>query len=741
MFSMLHQPHTFPLFSTYKSHFQDHFQEFIKDTKVLFRTSATKEQLIETFLESFPGQVSSDEYQNIDGYGMRQWLNCRCCKSFVGKYGGLVKINPETYEVETLWEFLASDSIYQEMNDNLDTLVKSCEITEVFVVDDDLYQSSNLEIGIDHNIKLNEDGTTTRFNHFSGTLSSDIFRHVRQTALRSDSVCRTAGGVKNFFGSKRNVLVRGLAEISLDAIDGVLHLISTNQLSEASPFEGAIRAFRDFLVSEPNDNQIWLFVAENPILAAFPNTLTGQLLRDLSQSSEVEHARLFSTYQRQRDPANYQQKDISLVTPAQISAAEKTVKDLGLENSLARKHANSYDLSISQLGSLYWVNRLAKTTSESNQNLGIFAKLKQEVSATNVDLAAIEKSATEITLADFLSNQLGNTTNLELLFSNSLISHLFSLIAPADFNAPAITKWSASNNFTWNYKGGLADSSAIREKVKSVGGKIDGDLGASLGWGMLAKTPRESGDDLDLWLETTDTKDRKVYFGHKVSAKTGAWLDVDMNAGSPFNCIDPVENITIPDASKLKSGETYTVKVNNFRRRSGGNSGFVLEFKLFDQVFSYAYDQPLSGERTVRVLSFIVGKDGKIEITHHLQPTNSIQHTQEVWNLQTNSWIPVHLITQSPNCWGESGIVGQEHIFFFLQGCQAEGKVMGMTQEFLRQDLVTTHSRTFQLLAHRMEVSNTDPDNQLSGVGFSQSKSGKVEFFVRCDGRVFKVVV
>lgn len=77
-------------------------------------------------------------------------------------------------------------------------------------------------------------------------------------------------------------------------------------------------------------------------------------------------------------------------------------------------------------------------------------------------------------------------------------------------------KW--NNGFAWAYNGNISD--AIKQRVKEVGGKVDGYMRISLHWYNY--------DDLDLHM---DSPYGHIYYGNKADL-----LDVDMNAcgGSAF---------------------------------------------------------------------------------------------------------------------------------------------------------------------------------------------------------------
>jgi hypothetical protein len=731
------QVQTYPSFKTYQQHFVAKFSEFVAGKQFLYKTNLFKDALVTTFLESFPG-TAGDNYTGEGGSGLRQWMNCQCCKNFVGRYGDLIAI--ENGQKISIWDFLiegAYDEAYQNMGQRLSDLVHSAEITDVFVLDDEL----NPELGTLSNTVLTEDKTgVVTYNHFYGRLSEQVLNAARKKARQSDASLRTAGGVRNYYRTAYECFVKGGLEINLQVAKDVLEFHKSGGFSELANFAAPTTAYIEALESyqQALNPEIWLwdFVANNPGLARFPSTVTGQLLKDLTAANGDAglEKKAFREFCSRVSPDSYQRKDITLVTPAQVAQAEKTVKELGIEQSLYRKHVVAEDLRLSDLGEWFWINSAIRK-SGAFDSIGVFDDLKKEVGSSVVDPNKV--SGKEVGLADFLSNHLGS--EVEILFTGNLSNHLMSLIGPKYPEAPNIVNW--SNSVTWQYAGGFTDS-VIRQRVTEAGGKTDGYAVFSLGWGNLANNSKPSDDDLDLHMLLPGGY--HVYHGTRAypHRETGAKLDVDMNAGGLRDSDKPVENIYLPEESRLLEG-TYKLYVKNYSWKMG-NTGFVIDVKIGDQTLQLVHDRPIQDSQIVDCLEFTYSRSNGIKIVKSLNNVGLGFSTssREIWGIQTNNWVPVKLITKSPNRWCGSE-VGPEHVFFFLLGCKnKDTNLLGLTQEFLRQDLKTQHSRVFQLLMNRMLVEDADAENQLSGLGFSTAQSGKGEwFFAKADGKVYKVEV
>jgi hypothetical protein len=281
-----------------------------------------------------------------------------------------------------------------------------------------------------------------------------------------------------------------------------------------------------------------------------------------------------------------------------------------------------------------------------------------------------------------------------------------SLIAPVDKEAPNILKW--NNNFSWCYSGEVADS--MKEKVKAAGGAIDGVLRFSIEWAD------NDSDNSDLDAHCQEPTGH-IYFGNK-RVTSGGNLDIDIT--QPQNQCrgkSAVENITYPRLTSMKSGE-YKFYVNQYSDR--GSKGFRAEIEFDGQIFQYEYTKPIrSGSINVATVTF---KNGMFSIAHNLPNTTSGGASKEIWGVNTNNFVPVTMIMNSPNHW-DGNETGNKHYFFILENCKTPDEQRGFFNEFLSNDL-TKHRKVFEVLGSKMKVEMSD--NQLSGVGFSETVKNSI---------------
>ena len=293
-------------------------------------------------------------------------------------------------------------------------------------------------------------------------------------------------------------------------------------------------------------------------------------------------------------------------------------------------------------------------------------------------------------------------------------------------DAPTMFKW--NNGLSWAYTGNITDSD-MKANVKAAGGNVDGILRFSIQW-------NESGNDnSDLDAHCIEPNGNEIYFGSdrkpRMSAMTGQ-LDVDItqpNAQMPGR--PAVENITWIDMNKMKTG-TYKFFVNQFSAR--GSKGFKAEVEFNGEIYSFEYNKPLWTGENVQVAEVTLSNNGEFKLKEKLSGSSNIS-SREIWNINTNQFVPVSVICYSPNYFDEQEGIGHRHLFFMLKDCINPEEPNGMFNEFLKNELVK-HKRVFEALGSKCHVE--DSDDQLSGIGFSMTK--RADLIVKVKGATERVM-
>ena len=214
-----------------------------------------------------------------------------------------------------------------------------------------------------------------------------------------------------------------------------------------------------------------------------------------------------------------------------------------------------------------------------------------------------------------------------------------------------------------------------------------------------------------------------IYFGNKrARSNSGGILDVDANGGDGQRA-NPVENIFYAKKSTMKEGK-YQLKVNNYSRRSEG-VGFEIEIEIEGTQYNFTYDKVLRGQQTIDVAEIEYSKKDGFKVTSKLESRTA---SKQVWNVATQTLIPVTMVMNSPNHWdGEQ--TGNKHWFFMMKDCLKPEPARGFFNEFLKNDL-DQHRKVFEMLGNKMKT--PESTQQLSGLGFSSTVRNQL--VVKVDG-------
>lgn len=655
----------------------------------LFEVDIDKDYLWNLYLDSFPEGTNPI-------YRERRWYDCSACRQFIKNLGCTVYID-STMTPHSIFEFDTHSATFQPVMDALAAYVTSRPIM-------DIYLNESPNVGINQNRELLEDGTVTTWEHFFVTLPS---AYVRPKHLIPTQKGRAR--------DRRNVFKRSLDEISMEAIDTVLELIYSNTLYKGEEWKSAIEKLKAFKVAYsdiPDDKKgyyAWkTAMTIDDVIGKIRNHSIGVLLVDISEGMDLDAA--VSRYEKIVAPTNYKRPK-AVYTKKMLAAAKETLSNLGYLESLDRRFATLDDIT---------VNNILFSNRDAAKRLGgdIFDEMMGEVSVDPKRFSRVE----EIAADKFVSDILPTAKELEVLLENRHAANMVSLIAPKNKNAKSMFKW--NNAFSWAYSGNITDS-AMRERVKSAGGNVDGVLRFSIQWN---DTNTYSPNDVDA--HCIEPYGHEIAFWDKVSRRTGGNLDVDIR--NPRYSEPAVENIAWPDKSRMVPGK-YVFYVHQYANR-GGRDGFRAEIEFDGMIYQYNYNQNLRQNESAKVATVTLNRDGTFSIEHHM-PSEST--SRDIWNLKTNNFVPVSVVMYSPNYWDEQQGIGHRHYFFMLKDCVNPEQPNAFYNEFLKHEL-EEHKRVMEALGSKLAV--VDADDQLSGLGFSATKRNDI--IVKVQGateRVFKI--
>lgn len=676
-------------FTIMKEKMTENFERLCElGSNLIFELAVDKDEMWNLYLDSFP-----KGYNNI--YRERREYDCSCCRQFIRNIGGTVVID-ENYDIHTLFGFDPGSDEFRPVMKALDTYVKSKSIT-------DIYLNDSHKVGCDRNREMLPRGEVKTWEHLYLELPRECVSPRKDIASR-----------KGIFRDKRNVFKRSLDEISIEAIDIVLELISSNTLYRGEEWKRAIETFKCYkeeymsISEDKKDKYAWKKTFEaGPIVAKIRNHSIGVLLVDISEGADLDTA--VKRYENIVAPANYKRPK-AIFTKRMLEDAKKTVTELGYIDSLPRRYATLDDITVNNI---LFSNRDAAKRISGN----VFDDMLSDIHVKPLSRVEV------VSIDTFVNAILPTVKEMELLLENKHASNMVSLIAPVNKEAPSMFKW--DNSFCWAYSGNIADSD-IRERVKMAGGNVDGVLRFSIQW-----NDGEEWDQNDLDAHCYEPNGSHIHFAEMRSFNTGGFLDVDNRLPNPK--VPAVENIAYPSKNLMIPGE-YVFCVHQYCNR-GGRGGFSAEIEFDGRIYKYYYPKEVSQGELIKVATVTLDRKGNFSIKHHLAEACS---TRDIWGVKSNTFVPVTVMMMSPNYWDGQKGVGNKHYFFMLKDCINPEQPNGFYNEFLKQNLVGNHKRVFEALGSKLAV--VEAEDQLSGVGFSSTKRGDVTVKVKgASERVIKI--
>lgn len=674
----------------------ENFNEMVKDVDHLFEVEVDKDEMWNLYLDSFPAGTN-------EIYRERREHDCSCCRQFIKTIGNAVVIRNN--QITTIWDFRTDDSTYQPVLDALSNFIKLHVVSDIYV-------SKFKKIGTLQNYEELENGKVKEWSHF----------YIELPDRFVDRSSRSEGDIKGSFRDTRNVFKRSLDEITMDAIDTILELINSNTLYKGEEWKGVLGEFKkykrkyDKLTSDvARDNYAWeQSVKAGIVIGRIRNHSIGTLLVNVSEEMDLDTA--VKKYEQIVAPANYKRPK-AIYTKKMLEDAKKTITELGYLDSLQRRFANLDDITVNNI--LFSNRDAAKRIAGADD---IFGEMEKEVAVNPRKFSKVE----EISATDFIEKVIPTAKEVEVFVENKHDKNLVSMIAPCNKDAKTMFKW--DNGLSWAYTGNITDSD-MKQNVKAAGGNVDGVLRFSIQWNESGK------DNSDLDAHCIEPNGHKIFFGSDRKPKMssmGGQLDIDIthpNSQMPGKA--SVENITWLDKSRMKPG-VYKFFVHPFAAR--GSKGFRAEVEFDGEIYSFEYNHPVRG--SVQVAEVTMDRNGNFTIKEKLSGSSTIS-SRNIWGVNTNQFVPVSVISYSPNYFDGQDGIGHRHLFFFLKDCVNTEEPNGYYNEFLKKELAE-HKRVFEALGAKCHVEDTD--DQLSGIGFSMTK--RAELIVKVKGateRIMKV--
>lgn len=665
-----------------------HFNEMVKDVEHMFEVDVDKNEMYDLYLDSFPAGTN-------EIYRKRREYDCSICRQFIRQIGNVVVIKDN--KVTTIWDFKNNE--YQQVLDAMSAFIKSHAVSDVYI-------STFRNIGTAENHEQLDDGTIIKYNHFHVELPGRFIKGMDKEQIKAG------------YRDTRNVFKRSLDELSMDSIDTVLELIYSNTLYKGEEWKVALEAFKkhkkayDGLDESDKENYAWeQSVKAGSAMGRIRNHSIGTLLVNISDGMELDEA--VCKYEQIVAPQNYKRPK-AIYTKKMLEDAKKTITGLGYMDSLPRRFANLDDITVNNI---LFSNRDVQDRIQGAG--GIFDELEKDASISPKKFSKVE----EIPAADFISSVLPTAKEVEVYVEGRHKKNFVSMTAPCDREAKTMFKW--NNALGWAYTGNIADSD-IKENVKYAGGNVSGVLRFSIQW-------NEGGhDNSDLDAHCKEPDGNEIYYCNCRApgiSRCGGQLDVDIvNPKTQMPGRPAVENITWADKAGMKPG-AYRFYVHQFN--ADNSQGFKAEIEMDGEVHSFEYNTSLRHKENIEVATVIMDDKGNFTIKPALPEASG----GTVWNVGLNQFVPVSVVSYSPNYFDEQEGIGHRHLFFFLKDCINDEEPNGYYNEFLKNELMG-HKKVFEALGAKCHVA--DAEDQLSGIGFSMTK--RAELIVKVKGATERVM-
>ena len=463
----------------------------------------------------------------------------------------------------------------------------------------------------------------------------------------------------------------------------IIDLIKENNLYRGQEFLSNLQKWvklKKEYDKNPSEEYLWFKAIQHGRSIGYRSTVIGTLISDLYEGVELEKA--IHSYESKVAPHNYKRPK-SIVTTKMVEEAKETLKKLGFLDSIYRRPAKLTDIPSDKI--LF--------TSQEQKAFNVFDDMTKD-SKASTKKSKVE-DAKEMSIHELL-NELKDLQKLELLPTHSLQANQIVLTEALNQDAPSPFLW--SNKLSWAYiNSDTAD--AVTMRVKNAGGNVDGDVRVSLSW--------DNKDDLDLAVYKGNDEYDCIYYGRR--RELGGELDVDANAHSIVD--EPVENIFWKSINNLANGK-YTVKVNNFNKRTNENQGFTLQFATTEGIQTFTYPDNDVNHKPFLVFEKENHKVKLIQISEKLQCQSN--------TVSGDKFIEVKNVIMSPNTWEQE--VGNKHFILLTDDVEVNEPVRGFFNEQLNSKL-SPHRKVTEILGSKLKIQASDfePTDVAKGYGFSET--------------------
>lgn len=388
------------------------FHSFTDYAAPLFTTDAT--DLFDIFLNGLPEEA-------------RQHYNCRACRNFVNRYGGLVVIASNATTVPVMWTI--SHPFFAKAIDDVKMAVDKAKVTGVFLTSEKRLGTPKTGVWTHMSVDtpkylIHKDRYGLKNAEQAMTEKAEDFKMLMNAVIKyKTSTVETAVNLLKTDSLYRGEKILGMAEWFLAVVK------STR--SGRNPYDSG--AFR---------NNIWRFVAIAPAgFCHVSSGMIGTLLEDIENGLDYELVE--RRFNEKMNPTKYQRPQ-ALPSAGNVKRTEEIVAKMGIANSFKRRFAKIEEIP------LIWKPVGKKKATEST---GLFAGLATKKSMTKKEPTIVGRNQT-MTWEKFQRTVLPNAKEIELYTGDfdNMANNYSAIVTAEDMDAPPIIAWDTEENrnpFSW----------------------------------------------------------------------------------------------------------------------------------------------------------------------------------------------------------------------------------------------------------------------------------------------------
>lgn len=645
------------------THLNKHFDDFAEEIMTQFNFMvesgnplvrvSPKDSLFTTYLENIKPEDNPI-------FRERRYFDGNYDHNFIRRVGNLAMITPD-YKLVSLWDF-ESYTLFEEARKALSDAIHDGQIVDIYL---------EKERVAGHKPNADNENPNIIWEHYYVELPNKLVN------------TRNIDTKKHQARDAHDVLKRTVQEANIEDLQTVIDLIQENNLYRGQEFLSNLQKWvnlkKDY-DKNPSDEYLWFNAVKHGRSIGYRNTVIGTLISDLYNGVDLESA--IKMYESKVAPHNYKRPK-SIVTTKMVEEAKETLEKLGFLDSIYRRPAKLTDIPADKI--LF--------TSQEKKAFNVFDDMTKD-SKASTKKSKVE-DAKEMSIHELL-NELKDLQKLELLPTHSLQANQIVLTEALNQDTPSPFLW--SNTLSWAYiNSDTAD--AVTMRVKNAGGNVDGDVRVSLSW--------DNKDDLDLSVYKDNDEYNCIYYGRR--RELGGELDVDANAHSIVD--EPVENIFWKSINNLANGK-YTVKVNNFNKRTNENQGFTLQFATTEGIQTFTYHDNDINHKPFLVFEKENHKVKLIQISNELQSQDN--------TVSSDKFIEVKHVLMSPNTWEKE--IGNKHFILLTKDIEVNEPVRGFFNEQLNSQL-TPHRKVTEILGSKLKIQPVEFESNdiAKGYGFSET--------------------